>query len=87
MKTPAPYNVVIPVSKMATFHAARKRERTQLLECFDRLARNPALESEWQVNDSAGRKNFQIAAGRFLVTFWPDHAAREVRIVRLERLD
>lgn len=72
---------------MAAFHACRKSERKQLLDCLDRLSRNPSATGEWMVKDSAGRPNFQIIAGRFILTFWPDHAAREVRILKLERVD
>lgn len=87
MKAPAPYDVIAPISKMAAFHSARKSERKQLIEFFEQLAKHPATESTWTVKDSAGRVNFQAQAGRFLVTYWPDHAAREVRIVKIVRLE
>jgi hypothetical protein len=87
VKPPAPYDVVIPLSKVAAFHACRKSERKLLLDCLDRLARNPSAVSDWLVKDSTGRPNFQVTAGRFVVTFWPDHAAREVRILKLDRVD
>jgi hypothetical protein len=83
----APYDVVMPVSKTAIFCGAKKRERKILLDCFERLARSPNTVSEWVVQDETGRSNYRLVAGRFLVTFWTDHAVREVRIVKLERID
>ncbi len=77
----------MPVSRTATFYSAKKRERKALLDCFELLARNPNAESDWVVTDATGRLNYRRAVGRFLVTYWTDHAVREVRIVKLERTD
>lgn len=81
------YDVVAPISRMTAFHSARKRERKQLLDFFDQLALNPFTESEWSVTDATGRPNFQSSVGRFLVTWWADHATKEIRIVKLARLE
>ena len=65
----------------------KKRERKALLAFFEHLAKHPFTESDWTVNDATGRSNFRAAVGRFLVTFWTDHAVREVRIVKIERVE
>ncbi len=77
----------MPVSRTATFYSAKKRERKALLDYFEQLARSPFTETDWVVTDETGRKNYRAAVGRFLVTFWTDHAVREVRIVKLERVE
>jgi hypothetical protein len=87
VKPPSPYDVVMPISRTAAFYTAKKRERKALLDFFERLARDPFTETEWVVTDAAGRPNCRAAVGRFLVTFWADHAAREVRIVKIERVE
>ena len=71
---------------MVVFNGATKRERRQLLGFFDRLAANPFMESDWTVDDSTGRTHYRLPVGRYLLTYWADHAAREVRIVKLERI-
>jgi hypothetical protein len=71
---------------MAVFNGATKRERKSLLDFFDRLAANPFIQSDWTADDSAGRTHCRLAVGRYLVTCWTDHAAREVRIVKLKRI-
>ena len=86
MKRPAPYDVVMPISKMAVFHSASKRERKVLLDFFDRLAANPFLESEWLIDDATGRTHYCQPVGKHLVTYWADHAVREVKVLKLERI-
>ena len=71
---------------MAVFNGATKRERKALLDCFGRLAGNPFMESDWTMDDSTGRTHYRLVIGRYLMTYWSDHAAREVRIVKLERI-
>ncbi len=83
----APYEIVAALTRIAAFNTAAKRDRQALLLFFEKLARQPSLETEWTMIDRAGRTNFQIAVGRYLVTFWSDHAAREVRIVRPDKID
>ena len=51
MKPASPYDVVMPISRTATFYSAKKRERKALLDYFEHLARNPFTESEWVVKD------------------------------------
>ena len=67
----------MPISKMAAFHSASKRERKALLDCFDRLAANPFLESDWKIDDSTGRTHYRLQVGKFLVTDWSDLAVSE----------
>lgn len=78
--------MVIPTSKMAVFTGAAKRERKQLIDLFDRLAANPSLITDWTIDASDGRTHYRLVAGRHMVTYWTDHAAREVRIVKLEKI-
>ena len=87
MKPLAPYDVVMPFSRTATFYAAKKRERKALLDFFENLASHPFTESDWTVKDATGRPNFRTVVGRFLVTFRADHAVREVRILKIERVE
>ncbi len=86
MKRPVPYDVVMPISKMAVFHSAPKRERKALLNFFDLLAANPFLESDWIMDDTTGRTHYRQRIGNYLVTYWADHAVKEVKVVKLERI-
>ena len=87
MKWAANYDVVMPVSQVAAFQTAHKRERKALLRFFDRLAADPFMTTDWIVRDENSRDNYQIQVGAHLLTYWSDHAAKEVRITRLERIE
>jgi hypothetical protein len=54
---------------------------------LDELKCTPFRRGDLQEQDSRGRDNEVFIAGDWLVTFWVDHAAREIRIVRLESAD
>jgi len=61
----AAYDVVAPLSRLAVFHTAKRRERKLLLDFFDQLARSPGTTSEWTLIDQAGRTNYQTAVDGF----------------------
>jgi hypothetical protein len=65
--------------------AADDDERRELLDLCEALARNPGLRGAEQVIDEAGRANEVIYTAHFRVTYWPDHAAKEVRIMDVRR--
>ena len=51
---------------------------------LDELKGSPFRKGDLQEQDARGRANEILVAGDWLVTFWVDHAVREIRIVRLE---
>jgi hypothetical protein len=51
---------------------------------LDKLKVSPFRKGDLQEPDLQGRANEILIAGNWLVTFWVDHAVREIRIVRLE---
>ncbi len=64
----------------------RASERQMLDDVFEPLADNPFLPGDYQEFDEANRPLEVLLKGRFLLTFWADHAVKEVRIVRVERV-
>jgi len=56
----------------------------ELLEIFRLLAAHPTRAGDFTA--MCERRVNQVAQhGRFLVTYWPDHAVRELRITELAR--
>ena len=51
---------------------------------LDELKNSPFRKGDLQERDLHGRDNEITITGNWLVTFWVDHAAREIRVVRLE---
>jgi len=44
------------------------------------------IRNSLKVIDGSGRRNQILAGAGFAVTFWADHAAKEVRIVDISKL-
>jgi hypothetical protein len=61
--------------------------RRQLLAVLDQIAANPFHKGDLQQRDPAGRVHEVALLGDWLVTYWPDHAVKEIRVVALERAD
>ena len=80
------YSYVVDAAALGFFGQCSSREREQLLRVFESLAQAPSQRGEWLRRTTSGR-DLQIKRfGKWLVTFWPDHAVRELRIVDVERV-
>lgn len=65
--------------------AADDDERRELVDVSEALTRSPGQRGAEQVSDEAGRTNEVIYTAHFRVTYWTDHAAKEVRIMDVRR--
>lgn len=64
--------------------ACRAKQRRQLIRFLDELRANPYLTGDFQEYDDTDRE-LQVKSHReFLITFWADHATREIRIAHIE---
>jgi hypothetical protein len=66
------------------FTSESGREREKLLQIFDGLARHPFEPGDYSESGLTGREYQVKLQDGLIVTWWVDHAAKEVRIVRLE---
>jgi hypothetical protein len=60
------------------------RERRRLIQFADSLKANPTLAGDFLEEDDVARSLQLKVVGRFLITYWADHAAKVVNIVRIE---
>lgn len=60
-------------------------ERRELIDVCEALARSPGQRGAEQVVDEVGRTNEVIYTAHFRVTYWPDHAVKEIRIMDVRR--
>lgn len=65
--------------------AADDDERRELIDLCEALARNPGQRGAEQIVDEVGRTNEVIYTSHFRVTYWPDHAVKEIRIMDVRR--
>jgi hypothetical protein len=79
-----PYDYALGAEAVHAFTVQGVRERERLLQIFDGLARHPFEAGDFRESGLTGREYEVKLFDDLLVTWWADHAAREVRIVRLE---
>lgn len=81
------YELVLSEPAAMTLATASRSDQRKLALILDNVKKTPFRQGDLQENDTQGRINEVIVAGDWLVTYWPDHAVRELRIVRLERVE
>jgi len=80
------YTFAVDDSVLQAFAQSKPRDRLDLLKIFQHLADHPSLPGD-HVRKTATFRETQVKRfGKWLVTWWPDHAVSELRIIDLERL-
>jgi len=81
------YEIVLHEEAWSALAAASNIEQRRLLAYMNELRADPFCLGDFRETDSKGRANEVQLVGEWLVTFWSDHAVREVRVVRLEKVE
>lgn len=69
---------------LATTEGAAQR---RLLALLDELKVGPFRSGDFQQRDASGRTNEVLLLGDWLLTFWSDHAACEIHVANLEKIE
>ena len=64
----------------------RRAEKDALATFLDLLEHYPTLKGETTERDDIGRTVEVKFVGKFKVVYWADHPAKEVKVLKLERL-
>jgi hypothetical protein len=83
----APYGYAFGDEAVHAFIALPAKSRQKMLRICEQLARYPRQSGDYSETGAAGRIYELKLFEELLVTWWGDHAAREVRIIRLERIE
>lgn len=81
-----PYAVFVQsevMNQLIQMSAVRRRALSRFLE---QLSTDPFLRGEFPVKDVRDRDAEVKLVGSYLVTFYADHAAREIQVLDLEQL-
>ena len=78
------YGYALGDEAVYTFTALPIRQREKLLRTLDSLARFPNQTGDYQEAGTSGRLYEVKLFADLLLTWWVDHAVREIRIVRIE---
>lgn len=83
---PGDYTLFVHSEDVALYRTLRRQDREPLDSFFDFLERYPTLEGESSERDADGRRIEVKFIRGFRVVYWANHASKEVKILRLERI-
>jgi hypothetical protein len=81
------FGLVLSEAAAMTLATASRAEQRKLTVILDEVKAAPFRPGDLQERDAQGRVNEVLVVGDWLVTYWPDHAVRELRVVRLEQVE
>jgi hypothetical protein len=81
------YELLLHEEAWTALSGASKPERQRLFAHLGSLKDDPFREGDFPEQDACGRRNQVLLLDEWLITYWSDHAAREVRVLALERMD
>jgi len=80
------YSYALDEAALDVFSASTKRERDQLVKVFRTLAESPMEAGDFAETGASGRRVEVQRLGKWLISYWPDHAVKELRVVDITRL-
>jgi len=79
------YRYVLDSGVAEAILSLSSRQRQGFIDIFRELAAHPFQHGEEAFRDSLGREIQKKAFGRWVVSYWADHAVSEVRIVGVQK--
>lgn len=80
------YRVLISMDVLQLEKPSR-RDRDFILKFLSDLANNPTLKGDYEEQDEVGRPVQIKIIGKYALTFWADHAVKEVKVTKVELAD
>ena len=81
------YALVLSEAATAALTTASPGEQRKLLDILQGLKAAPFRPCDLQERAADGRTNYVLLVQDWLLPYWLDHAACEVRLVRLEQIE
>lgn len=82
-----PYRIFVRMEAAEILRAIRGGQRSSAAAFIDSLSGDPNKTGDYSERDETGR-NLEIKViGSFAITYWADHAAAEVKVVDVRRVD
>ncbi len=79
-----PYEFAISGEASRLLFGSSNRIRAKAEDVFDILARHPLTKGDFEEEAPSGRIHQVKVFDNLIVTYWTDHAVREIRIIRCE---
>jgi hypothetical protein len=87
MSFPRPYEVVAPLTVFEVLRSMRRPDRRRVEDFIQRLVRQPSLSGDFEAPAEDGSVHQVKMVGDWLVSYWADHAVREMRLSAIERIE
>jgi len=87
MNAPRPYEIVAFLTVYEELRSIPRSQRRRIEDFLSRLTRHPASTGDFAVPTEDGRTHQVKIIGDRLVSFWADHAAREIRLCGIELIE
>lgn len=81
-----PYRVLVSIDVLRLEKPSR-HDRGLVLSFLEGLARNPHAKGDYEEQDEVGRTVQIKVLGHYALTYWADHAVREVKVIKIELAD
>jgi len=78
------YDYVLTAAAAHVVLGSSKRLRRQILAELELLAHEPFAAPDLEENGTSGRKFSIRVREQIVITYWVDHAVKEVRVIRVE---
>ncbi len=83
----SPYRVSIDLEAVEFWRGCPRRDQELVIKFLSMLSHGPGRAGDYTEHDSIGRRLQECVVGGCAVTWWPDHAVREIRVVALSAAD
>ena len=81
------YEIVLHERAWESLAGVSSPEKRRVLAVLDRLKADPFRVGDFREPDATGRPNEVWLVEDWLVTYWNDRAASEIRVLDLERVE
>jgi len=83
----APYGIFMRLEAVSSFKITKGIQRQQISSFIDSLAGDPNRPGDYSEKDDSQRQMEIKVIGQSAITYWTDHAVREVKILDIRKAD
>ena len=81
-----PYKVLVSI-QILQLARPTPQDREKMLSFLESLAKDPNKAGDFEEHDDIGRPVQTKIIGNYALTYWADHAVKEIKVVKVEKAD
>ncbi len=82
-----PYQLFLRFESAEILRKLRLSQRIEIFSFIDSLKTRPDSQGDYSETDETGREVEIKIVGGYAITYWPDHAVKEVKVADVRRAD